>query len=46
LEANVKIGLDGIKMKLDEALVGCTDLLEHVLKRCKKVMQVLSRFFL
>ena len=40
LEASVKIGLDGIKIKIDRARVGCTELLKHVLKRSKQAMQV------
>ena len=40
LEASVKIGLDGIKIKIDQEGVGRTELLKHVLKRSKQAMQM------
>ena len=40
LEASVKIGLDGIKIKIDQERVGCTELLKHALKRSEQAMQM------
>ena len=35
-----RIGLGGIKIQIDQARVGCTELLKHLLKRSKQAMQV------